>query len=167
MCADDETWLDGICLQGTGMVGVPGTASNVFQAMKEAQVNVVMISQVCFHASLSFYWAYGESSCFLVEGFRLCAERKSAREAVKETERHTETDRDTQRDKRQREAETPGDRQGDPERHRDTERERQTETPRQTETQTETPRQTERETERQIPSEAGTEIPRDRYIERH
>lgn len=33
-------------VEGTGMVGVPGTASSVFAALKEVNVNVVMISQV-------------------------------------------------------------------------------------------------------------------------
>lgn len=41
--------IDDVCLinvEGTGMVGVPGTASSVFAALKEVNVNVVMISQV-------------------------------------------------------------------------------------------------------------------------
>jgi aspartokinase len=32
--------------QGTGMVGVPGTASDIFGAVRDAGVNVIMISQV-------------------------------------------------------------------------------------------------------------------------
>ncbi len=33
-------------MQGTGMVGVPGTASDIFGAVRDAGVNVIMISQV-------------------------------------------------------------------------------------------------------------------------
>eukprot|EP00242_Pyramimonas_sp_CCMP2087_P015879 CAMPEP_0198211982 /NCGR_PEP_ID=MMETSP1445-20131203/25451_1 /TAXON_ID=36898 /ORGANISM="Pyramimonas sp., Strain CCMP2087" /LENGTH=873 /DNA_ID=CAMNT_0043886345 /DNA_START=316 /DNA_END=2937 /DNA_ORIENTATION=- len=48
---DDVSMIN---VEGTGMVGVPGTASNVFQAMKEAQVNVVMISQASSEHSICF-----------------------------------------------------------------------------------------------------------------
>jgi len=43
-----------INVEGTGMVGVPGTASSVFQTMKEAGVNVVMISQASSEHSICF-----------------------------------------------------------------------------------------------------------------
>lgn len=48
-----------INVEGTGMVGVPGTASNIFACVRDAGVNVVMISQassehsVCFACSSS------------------------------------------------------------------------------------------------------------------
>lgn len=32
-------------LEGTGLIGVPGTAERVFAALRQAQVSVVMISQ--------------------------------------------------------------------------------------------------------------------------
>lgn len=33
--------------QGTGMVGVPGIASAIFSTVRDAGINVIMISQVC------------------------------------------------------------------------------------------------------------------------
>jgi len=41
--------IDDVCLinvEGTGMVGVPGMASAIFGTVRDAGVNVIMISQV-------------------------------------------------------------------------------------------------------------------------
>jgi len=49
--------IDDVCLinvEGTGMVGVPGTANAVFKAVKEAGCNVVMISQASSEHSICF-----------------------------------------------------------------------------------------------------------------
>ena len=49
--------IDDVCLinvEGTGMVGVPGTANAVFQTVKEANCNVVMISQASSEHSICF-----------------------------------------------------------------------------------------------------------------
>ena len=49
--------IDDVCLinvEGTGMVGVPGTANSVFSAVKEAGCNVVMISQASSEHSICF-----------------------------------------------------------------------------------------------------------------
>lgn len=49
--------IDDVCLinvEGTGMVGVPGTANAVFQTVKEAGGNVVMISQASSEHSICF-----------------------------------------------------------------------------------------------------------------
>jgi aspartokinase/homoserine dehydrogenase 1 len=49
--------IDDVCLinvEGTGMVGVPGTANTVFKAVKEAGCNVVMISQASSEHSICF-----------------------------------------------------------------------------------------------------------------
>lgn len=43
-----------INVEGTGMVGVPGTASKVFESMRTASVNVVMISQASSEHSICF-----------------------------------------------------------------------------------------------------------------
>jgi len=43
-----------INVEGTGLAGVPGTASAVFQSVKEAKVNVVMISQASSEHSICF-----------------------------------------------------------------------------------------------------------------
>ena len=43
-----------INVEGTGMVGVPGTASSVFNCVKEAGCNVVMISQASSEHSICF-----------------------------------------------------------------------------------------------------------------
>eukprot|EP00854_Cymbomonas_tetramitiformis_P009756 gene9756-11561_t len=43
-----------INVEGTGMVGVPGTASSVFAAVREANVNVAMISQASSEHSICF-----------------------------------------------------------------------------------------------------------------
>ena len=43
-----------INVEGTGMVGVPGTANAVFQTVKEAGCNVVMISQASSEHSICF-----------------------------------------------------------------------------------------------------------------
>jgi aspartokinase len=40
-----------INVEGTGMVGVPGTASTIFATVRDANVNVIMISQVPFLTS--------------------------------------------------------------------------------------------------------------------
>lgn len=48
--------IDGVALinvEGTGMVGVPGTASTIFSTVRDANVNVIMISQVRTLPSLS------------------------------------------------------------------------------------------------------------------
>ena len=36
----------------TGMAGVPGTASDIFAAVKDVGANVIMISQVSFYTFL-------------------------------------------------------------------------------------------------------------------
>lgn len=41
-------------MQGTGMVGVPGTASTIFSTMRDADVNVSMISQASSEHSVCF-----------------------------------------------------------------------------------------------------------------
>ncbi len=49
--------IDDVCLinvEGTGMVGVPGTANAVFKSVKEAGCNVVMISQASSEHSICF-----------------------------------------------------------------------------------------------------------------
>lgn len=49
--------IDDVCLinvEGTGMVGVPGTANSVFRTVKEAGCNVVMISQASSEHSICF-----------------------------------------------------------------------------------------------------------------
>jgi aspartokinase len=49
--------IDDVCLinvEGTGMVGVPGTANAVFQTVKDAGCNVVMISQASSEHSICF-----------------------------------------------------------------------------------------------------------------
>lgn len=49
--------IDNVALvnvEGTGMAGVPGTASNIFGAVKEAGANVVMISQASSEHSVCF-----------------------------------------------------------------------------------------------------------------
>lgn len=43
-----------INVEGTGMVGVPGTASAIFSTMKDAGVNVIMISQASSEHSVCF-----------------------------------------------------------------------------------------------------------------
>mmetsp|Transcript_23921 Transcript_23921/g.74812 ORF Transcript_23921/g.74812 Transcript_23921/m.74812 type:complete len:938 (-) Transcript_23921:174-2987(-) len=43
-----------ISVEGTGMVGVPGTASGIFSAVRDAGVNVVMISQASSEHSICF-----------------------------------------------------------------------------------------------------------------
>ena len=43
-----------INVEGTGMVGVPGTASNIFSCVRDAGVNVVMISQASSEHSICF-----------------------------------------------------------------------------------------------------------------
>lgn len=48
--------VEGVSLievQGTGMVGVPGTASAIFSAVRDANVNVIMISQASSEHSVS------------------------------------------------------------------------------------------------------------------
>lgn len=42
------------CMQGTGMVGVPGTASTLFSTVRDANVNVIMISQASSEHSICF-----------------------------------------------------------------------------------------------------------------
>lgn len=49
--------IDDVCLinvEGTGMVGVPGTANAVFQTVRDAGCNVVMISQASSEHSICF-----------------------------------------------------------------------------------------------------------------
>ncbi|KFM28466.1 Bifunctional aspartokinase/homoserine dehydrogenase, chloroplastic [Auxenochlorella protothecoides] len=49
--------IDGVSLvnvEGTGMVGVPGTASAIFATMRDAGVNVIMISQASSEHSICF-----------------------------------------------------------------------------------------------------------------
>ena len=49
--------IDDVCLinvEGTGMVGVPGTANAVFETVKQAGCNVVMISQASSEHSICF-----------------------------------------------------------------------------------------------------------------
>lgn len=41
-------------MQGTGMVGVPGTASTLFSTVRDANVNVIMISQASSEHSICF-----------------------------------------------------------------------------------------------------------------
>lgn len=41
-------------LQGTGMVGVPGIASAIFSTVRDANVNVIMISQASSEHSVCF-----------------------------------------------------------------------------------------------------------------
>ncbi|KAL3159311.1 Bifunctional aspartokinase/homoserine dehydrogenase 1, chloroplastic [Trebouxia sp. C0010 RCD-2024] len=43
-----------INVEGTGMVGVPGTASTIFSAVRDANVNVIMISQASSEHSICF-----------------------------------------------------------------------------------------------------------------
>ena len=43
-----------INVEGTGMVGVVGTASSIFSIVKEAGVNVIMISQASSEHSVCF-----------------------------------------------------------------------------------------------------------------
>ncbi|DBA71735.1 TPA: Bifunctional aspartokinase/homoserine dehydrogenase 1, chloroplastic [Trebouxia sp. C0005] len=43
-----------INVEGTGMVGVPGTASTLFSAVRDANVNVIMISQASSEHSICF-----------------------------------------------------------------------------------------------------------------
>lgn len=43
-----------ISVEGTGMAGVPGIASKVFTAVRDAQINVVMISQASSEQSICF-----------------------------------------------------------------------------------------------------------------
>lgn len=43
-----------LMVQGTGMVGVPGTASTIFSAVRDANVNVIMISQASSEHSICF-----------------------------------------------------------------------------------------------------------------
>ena len=43
-----------INVEGTGMVGVPGTASNIFACVRDAGVNVIMISQASSEHSVCF-----------------------------------------------------------------------------------------------------------------
>lgn len=49
--------IDGVSLinvEGTGMVGVPGTAAAIFTTMRDANVNVIMISQASSEHSVCF-----------------------------------------------------------------------------------------------------------------
>ena len=49
--------IEGVTLinvEGTGMVGVPGTASNIFSTVRDAGVNVIMISQASSEHSICF-----------------------------------------------------------------------------------------------------------------
>ncbi len=49
--------IDHVCLiniEGTGMVGVPGIASAVFSTVRDAGVNVIMISQASSEHSICF-----------------------------------------------------------------------------------------------------------------
>lgn len=41
-------------LQGTGMVGVPGIASRIFSSVRDAGINVIMISQASSEQSICF-----------------------------------------------------------------------------------------------------------------
>lgn len=41
-------------VEGTGMIGVPGTAATIFQTIKEANINAIMISQASSEHSVSF-----------------------------------------------------------------------------------------------------------------
>lgn len=43
-----------INVEGTGMVGVPGTAAAIFQVMRDAAINVIMISQASSEHSVCF-----------------------------------------------------------------------------------------------------------------
>lgn len=43
-----------VVLQGTGMVGVPGIASSLFSAVRDSNVNVIMISQASSEHSICF-----------------------------------------------------------------------------------------------------------------
>lgn len=43
-----------LCAQGTGMVGVPGIASTIFSTMRDANINVIMISQASSEQSICF-----------------------------------------------------------------------------------------------------------------
>lgn len=43
-----------INVEGTGMIGVPGTASAIFRSMKDANINAIMISQASSEHSVSF-----------------------------------------------------------------------------------------------------------------
>ena len=40
--------------QGTGMVGVPGIASAIFSTVRDANINVIMISQASSEQSICF-----------------------------------------------------------------------------------------------------------------
>ena len=46
--------MDICLLQGTGMAGVPGIASKIFTAVRDANINVVMISQASSEQSICF-----------------------------------------------------------------------------------------------------------------
>ncbi|KAK9806380.1 hypothetical protein WJX72_012231 [[Myrmecia] bisecta] len=49
--------IDGVALinvEGTGMVGVPGTASTIFSTVRDANINVIMISQASSEHSICF-----------------------------------------------------------------------------------------------------------------
>jgi len=43
-----------ITLQGTGMVGVPGTAMRLFRALARASINVILITQASSEHSITF-----------------------------------------------------------------------------------------------------------------
>ncbi len=43
-----------INVEGTGMVGVPGIASTVFSTVRDANINVIMISQASSEQSICF-----------------------------------------------------------------------------------------------------------------
>jgi len=48
-------------VEGTGMVGVPGTASNIFSCVRDAGVNVIMISQASSEHSVCFACASSQA----------------------------------------------------------------------------------------------------------
>ena len=43
-----------INVEGTGMVGVPGIASAIFSTVRDANINVIMISQASSEQSICF-----------------------------------------------------------------------------------------------------------------
>jgi bifunctional aspartokinase / homoserine dehydrogenase 1 len=76
-----------INVEGTGMVGVPGTAAAIFQAVRDANVNVIMISQASSEHSVCFAVKSDQSAkalSVLKERFKdaIAAGRISAVEAI-------------------------------------------------------------------------------------
>lgn len=55
--ADHPPFLSNHSPQGTGMVGVPGIASAIFSTVRDAGINVIMISQVRLSLYKGLRWS--------------------------------------------------------------------------------------------------------------